>query len=144
MSQVYFEDVEPGKEIPAVKEHCDSRRLVMWAAAVGDFYQIHYDKDYAQSTGLPERIVHGSLKHALLGRLIHEWVSPGGRVIKFGCQYRGMDGVNTDVICRGVITKKYQEGGQNLVELEVWTENVEGQKTTPGSALVALPSRQRP
>ncbi len=43
--------------------------------------------------------------------------------------------------CRGVVTAKRQEGGENLVELEVWTENPEGQKTTPGTATVALPSR---
>lgn len=141
MSQVYFEDVEPGQEIPALKERCDSRRLVMWAAAVGDFYQIHYDKDYAQSSGLPDRIVHGSLKHALLGRLLHQWVSPAGRIVRYGCQYRGMDPVDSDVLCRGVVKRKYQEGGQNLVELEIWTEDARGQRTSPGSAVVALPAR---
>jgi acyl dehydratase len=141
MSQVYFEDVKEGQEIPSLTDKPTSQRLVMWAAASGDFYQIHYDKDFALGNGLPERIIHGALKHALLGRLLHEWAGDGGRVKKVACQYRGMDIVNDDVICHGVVKRKYQEGGENLVELDIWTESPQGQKTTPGTAIVALPSR---
>jgi acyl dehydratase len=141
MSQVYFEDVQEGQEIPILTEKCTSQRLVMWAAGSGDFYQIHYDKDFAQGTGLPDRITHGALKHALLGRLLHEWVGDGGRVKKVACQYRGMDIVNENVICHGVVKRKFQEGSENLVELEIWTETPQGQKTTPGTGIVALPSR---
>ena len=141
MSQVYFEDVQESQEIPTLTDKCTSQRLVMWAAASGDFYQIHYDKDFAQGNGLPDRITHGALKHALLGRLLHEWVGDGGRVKKVACQYRGMDMVNEDVICHGVVKRKYQEGGENLVDLDLWTETPQGQKTTPGTGVVALPSR---
>ena len=87
-------------------QNCDSQRLVYWAAGSGDFYQIHYDKDFAQGTGLPDRIVHGALKHALLGRMLHEWAGDEGRVRSVACQYRGMDMVDKDVICKGVVTGK--------------------------------------
>ena len=141
MAQVYFEDVSEGQEIPKLVQGCDSQRLVLWAAGSGDYYQIHYDKDFAQKTGLPDRIVHGALKHAMLGRLLHEWVGDEGRVRRFACQYRGMDDVDKDVTARGIITGKRSEDGQNLVDLEVWTEDPDGKKTTPGTATVALPSR---
>ncbi|HXG42223.1 MAG TPA: MaoC/PaaZ C-terminal domain-containing protein [Dehalococcoidia bacterium] len=141
--QLYFEDVHEGQEVPSLTVHCDSQRLVMWAAASGDFYQIHYDKDFAIGNQLPERIVHGALKHALLGRMLHEWIAPGGRIRRLTCQYRGMDLVNKNVVCKGVVTRKYQEDGRNLVELDVWTESEDGQKTTPGTAVVVLPSRGR-
>ena len=45
------------------------------------------------------------------------------------------------VFAKGTITKKYQESGVNLVDCDIWLENAEGQKTTPGTATVALPSR---
>jgi acyl dehydratase len=73
--QPYFEDISEGQEVTTLTQHCDSQRLVYWAAGSGDFYQIHYDKDFAQGTGLPDRIVHGALKHALLGRMLDEWVA---------------------------------------------------------------------
>ena len=139
--QVHFEDVNEGDEIPKLVKNCSTQQLVHWAAGSGDFYQIHYDKDFAQSTGLKGLIVHGALKNAFLGQLLHDWVSGQGRIKKFGCQYRGMDEPNQDIVCRGVVTKKYQEGDQNFVELDVWTENPQGQKTTPGTAVVTLPSR---
>ena len=141
MAQTYFEDVAEGQEIPKVVLNCTSQQLVYWAAGSGDYYQIHYDKDFAQATGLPECIVHGALKHALLARMLHEWVGPAGKVVRVACQYRGMDMINKDVTSRGTITGKRQADGNNLVDLEIWTEDPGGNKTTPGTATIALPSR---
>jgi acyl dehydratase len=139
--QVYFEDVNEGDEIASLTKNCSTQQLVMWAAGSGDFYQIHYDQDFAKGTGLDHIIVHGALKNAFLGQLLHDWAAPGGFIHEFGCQYRGMDYPNQDIVCRGVVTKKYVEDGRHLVELDIWTENPRGQKTTPGTARVSLPSR---
>jgi acyl dehydratase len=139
--QVYFEDVAEGQEIPELKKNCSTQQLVLWAAGSGDFYQIHYDKDFAQGTGLPGLIVHGALKHAFLGHLLHDWIGPAGQLRKFGCSYRGMDYPKQDIRCRGVVKRKFSDGGTNLVELDVWTENPDGKKTSPGTATVALPSK---
>jgi acyl dehydratase len=139
--QVYFEDVEVGDSIPTLRKNCSTQQLVVWAAASGDFYQIHYDMNFAKRTGLDNIIVHGALKNAFLGHVLHDWVAPAGRIERFGCQYRGMDYPDQDITCGGVITKKYVEGDRHLVELDVWTENPNGQKTTPGTARVLLPSR---
>ena len=140
MPQLIFNDIKEGDEVTTLTQNCDSQRLVLWAAGSGDYYQIHYDKDFAIGTGLPERIVHGALKHALLGRMLHEWIGDKGRVQRLACQYRGMDMIDKDVICKGVVTAKRSENGFNLVDLEIWTEDPSGQKTTPGTATVSLPS----
>lgn len=141
MTQVHFEDVSVGDEIPQLKKNCSTQQLVLWAAGSGDFYQIHYDKDFAQSTGLRGLIVHGALKNAFLGQLLHDWAGDRGSIRKFGCAYRGMDEPNQDIVCRGVITRKYSEGDEHFVELDVWTEKPDGTKTSPGTALVTLPAR---
>jgi hypothetical protein len=86
-------------------------------------------------------IVHGALKHAFLGQLLVEWTGDVRSLKRWQVQYRGMDVPEQDITCRGVVTKKYQEQGENLVELDIWTENPEGQKTTPGIALVSLPGK---
>jgi len=139
--QVYFEDINVGDEIPKLVKNCTTQQLVMWAAGSGDMYPIHYDKDFAAGNGLPGVIVHGALKNAFLGQMLHDWVGEKGDIKKYGCQYRGMDVPGQDIICRGVITNKLPEGGQNLVELDIWTEKPDGDKTTPGKATVILPSR---
>jgi acyl dehydratase len=137
---VKFADVSEGMAIPELKKNCSTQQLVLWAAGSGDFYQIHYDKDFAVGTGLSNIIVHGALKNAFLRQLVHDWVGNSGKIKKYGCSYRGMDFPNEDITCKGTVTKKYEEGGERLVDLEVWTENPQGKKTTPGYATVVLNS----
>ena len=139
--QVYYEDVNVGDEIPTLVKNCTTQQLVMWATGSGDMYPIHYDKDFAAGNGLPGVIVHGALKNAFLGQMLHDWVGEKGEIKKYNCQYRGMDVPNEDIICRGVVTNKARDGGLNIVELDIWTEKASGEKTSPGKATVVLPSR---
>ena len=139
--QVYFEDVAEGQELAPLTMTPDRQQLVKFAAASGDFNPLHFETAFANNAGLPETIVHGRFKYALVGRFLSEWAGYRGRVKKFGVTYRGMDMPKHEITVRGVVAKKYQEDGQNVAEVDVWTENAEGKKTTPGSAVVALPSR---
>ncbi|MFW6126514.1 MAG: MaoC/PaaZ C-terminal domain-containing protein [Chloroflexota bacterium] len=139
--QVYYEDVTEGMEVPILTKHPTKRQLVMWAGASGDFYDIHYDKDFAQRQGLQGVIVHGRLKAAFMGQLLTDWIGADGSLRKLTCRYKGMDMPGEDLTVRGQVTRKFVENGENLVDLEVWTENPGSGKTTTGSATVALPSR---
>ena len=152
-AQVLWDDVNEGDEIPTLVKNCSSQQLVMWAAASGDFYQIHYDERFAKGNQLQDIIVHGALKGAFLGQLLHDWAGEQGRIRRYAVSYRGMDYTNQDILCRGVVTKKFVEGDDHLVEVDIWTEtgeaqddgrpkNPPGQKTTPGSATVVLPARK--
>ncbi|MEE8400345.1 MAG: hypothetical protein V3S89_15135, partial [Desulfobacterales bacterium] len=69
------------------------------------------------------------------------WVGDDGMVKTFDCSYRGMDVPGYTLTCKGTVTKKYTEGGENLVACEIWLENGKGDKTTPGTAIVALPQK---
>jgi acyl dehydratase len=141
--QTYFEDVKEGQELPAIKIAPDKQQLVKFAAGSGDFNPLHFDENFPmlKPMGLTENIVHGRFKYAQIGRLVFALAGYQGRVKKFGVQYRGMDMLNKPITARGVVTAKRQENGENLVDLDVWTEDAEGKKTTPGTATVALPSR---
>ncbi len=139
--QLYFEDVEEGMELPTVEKNPTTQQLVKYAGASGDYYQIHYDQEFAKANGLPNVILHGALKNAFLGHLMTNWVGEQGTLRKLSAQYRGMDVPGTPIYAKGVVTKKYVENGENLVECDIWLENHKGEKTTPGSALVALPTR---
>ena len=62
MSNVlYWEDVEEGTRVSPLEKHPTTQQLVMYAGASGDFYQIHYDNDFAKNNGLPGVIIHGAL-----------------------------------------------------------------------------------
>ncbi|HAA94439.1 MAG TPA: dehydratase [Dehalococcoidia bacterium] len=141
VDQIYWDDIDEGTEITPLVKNPTTQQLVKYAGASGDYYQIHYDKDFAKNNGLEDVILHGALKNAFLGHLVTKWMGPDGDLKRLACQYRGMDIPGTPVTAKGVVTKKYQDGGSNLVDCDIWLENEKGEKTTPGSATVALPSR---
>ena len=139
--QVYWDDIEEGAEIALEKEEMSSQRLVVWAAASGDFYQIHYDDGFAENNRLPGIIVHGALKGMLIGRLLDEWTGSEGRIVNWGVSYRGMDPARPDLRVWGKVTKKYEQDGEALLDLDVGVAQPDGTQTTPGTATVALPKK---
>jgi acyl dehydratase len=138
--QIYIQDVKAGDELPVLTKTCTPRQLVMWAAASGDFYEIHYDVEFARAMGLPGLVVHGALKNAFLGQLLHDWVAPEGRIVRYGCSYRGLDYPGEELHCGGTVTGISRDGGAHLVELDIWLRNERQEITTPGTAVVELPS----
>ena len=140
-AQIYYEDVEASSELPSLEKNPTTRQLAQYAGASGDFYQIHYDKDFAQANGLPGVILHGALKNAFLGQLMSDFAGELGWLRKLTVQYRGMDQPGSKITGRGKVTKKYVDGQDHVVECEIWLENAKGEKTTPGAATVVLPSR---
>jgi hydroxyacyl-ACP dehydratase HTD2-like protein with hotdog domain len=123
-----------GEEIPELVKHPTTRQLVQYAGAQGDFYEIHYDQDFARSVALPGVILHGLLKAAFLGQLVTDWLGERGTLKNFEVSYRGIDQPGRPYRCRGRITRV--DGAQ--VELEVWGEDPDGNRTTIGSATVLM------
>tara|TARA_B100000678_G_C17887526_1_gene374013 strand:+ start:24 stop:464 length:441 start_codon:yes stop_codon:yes gene_type:complete len=140
---LYWEDVTVGTEIPPLVKNPSNRQLVKYAGVSGDFYEIHYDKDFAISTGLNGIIIHGALKQAFLGQLITDWIGPSGTLKKLSSQYRGMDEPGSPLICKGKVVKTYVLDHLHLVDCEIWIENSKGQQFTPGNATVLLPIKPR-
>lgn len=135
----FFEQVEKGQELPYLNKCPDLRQLVMWAGASEDFNLIHFDRDYARKTGLPDVIVQGPLRICFMGQLVSNWIGEKGRLEEFSSRMLDVVPVNTPLTCKGKVTKKYREGDKKLVELELWIEDPTGKKNTTGSAVVSLP-----
>ncbi len=148
MAQLFWEDVEVGTKIPPYPKAVTMMELNRFAGANDEFTLIHMDRDYAQNVaGLPDIIVMGNLKYAYLSNMMNKWIGESGTLKRLSVQYRGVDipgpALSTEptMFYKGRVTKKYIQNGSNCVECEVWVENKEGQVTTPGSALVILPTR---
>ena len=131
-----FEDIHEGDALPELRKTPTLQTLVKYSAGGGDFNPLHHDYEFPQAKQIGSIIVHGRFKYASLGELVSNWLGHAGRIRRISCQYRGMDLPGREFVCRGVVKKKSEEGGRRLVEIDVWAENAEGKKTTPGSALV--------
>jgi hydroxyacyl-ACP dehydratase HTD2-like protein with hotdog domain len=120
---------EVGHEFELVKKPT-TRTLVQYAGASGDFYEIHYDQDYARSIGLPGVILHGLLQAGFLGQLVTDFAGNEARLKTFEVSYRGMAQPARPFTCKGVV--KAVDGKD--VQLEIWGEDADGKKTVIGSA----------
>lgn len=134
-----FEDIKEGDALPELRKTPTLQTLVKYSAGGGDFNPLHHDYNFPQSKQIGSIIVHGRFKYATLGEFVSNWLGHAGRIRKLSCQYRGMDLPDKEFVCKGIVKKKSSEGGENVVELDVWAENAEGKKTTPGSAVVVFP-----
>ena len=132
-------EVAPGQELPPLVKRPTTRQLAMYAGASGDFYEIHYDREFALAQGLPGVILRGALKSAFLGQLVTDWMGPEGTLRELSVRYREMDVPGDTLTCRGRVAGKDADAG--TVTCELWIENGAGKKTTTGRAVVALPSR---
>ena len=139
---LFVEDVSVGDELPALEKHPTTRQLVMYAGASDDYTPIHYDKELAAEAGHDSVIVHGALKSAFLAQLVTDWIGPSGKLRELSVSYRAIDFPRDTLTCKGRVTGMRVEGGEHLVECDIWLENGKGETTTPGRAVVSLPSRK--
>lgn len=133
-----WESVQVGDKLAELKKKPGVSQLVKYAAGSGDFNPLHHDYNFFQSQAIGSIIVHGRFKYASLGELVSNWLGHAGRIKMLSCQYRGMDFPDKEITCKGQVDKKWEEGGQKLAELTIWTENEAGQQTTPGKAIVVF------
>jgi len=139
--QRYFEDIEIGDQLDERVVTPTKRLAVKFACASGDFYEIHYDKDFAVAAGFPDVIVHGAQKASFVGQMLTNWMGLEGVLKKVNCSFRGIDFFDVDLICTGRVTEKFVENDEHCVKCEVWIDNAKGQRTTLGGGVVALPTR---
>lgn len=143
--QVRFEDVAVGDELPSLhKGPLTPVHLVRWSGAMENWHRIHYDERFAvEHDKLPGRLVNGSFKQQFIMQLLKDWAGLEGWPWKARFRFRAMDVVGATLEVWARVTAKIPCGAYGLVELELGIRDESGADTTTGSALVALPSKER-
>ena len=141
-SQVYFEDVEVGQEIPSLTKNVNTVNILMYVAAVWLMDRIHFDNPYAvKRRGLPDIVAPGNMAGDSYVQLLNDWVGEKGRLKKIGLQFRSFMIPGNVLTCGGRITSKSVEDSKGRVELELWIRNQDGVVCVPGKGVVELPLR---
>jgi acyl dehydratase len=128
-----------GDRLPELVVTATSRQLVRYAAASRDFYEAHYDLEFARAAGLPGVILHGLFKLALFGRAVSSWAGPDCFVREVGATYRGVDLVNQPFRVSPTVVEATTEDGLHVVTLDLKGISIEGKETTMGNAVVDFP-----
>ena len=133
-----FDCINLGDNIPELVKQPSTQQLVMYAGASRDFYQVHYDQQFAQSIGLPKVIVHGALKSAFLGQMITNFINQSATLTRLFVRYNSIDFEGCLMKCKGTITKIIIANSKKVIDCDIWIENPEGTKTTAGTATFEL------
>ena len=128
-------EIKMGQNIPnLVKGPVRVRQLARFAAATGEFVDIHYDKDFALNAGLSDIIIQGLYKTAVISQMLKDWTGSAQTIKRINVRHLGMDVAGNTLTAGGKVSKV--EGGK--VECEVWIDNQFGHRTVHGTAFIVI------
>jgi acyl dehydratase len=115
------------------------RHLAMFAVSTAEFVDIHYDKTYAQSLGLPDVIIQGLYKTSIIAQMLKNWVGNERAIRWLNVQHRAMDIAGNTLTACGRVLETSPQDGEKLTRCEVWIENQFGHRTTVGTVGLNIP-----
>lgn len=130
-----FTDVEEGEELPARAMELTADQVRAYAKAAGIWAPRFTDDEAARQEGLPGIIAPGNLSMGVLAGHIEAWAGVGS-LRRLGTTFRGIVRPGRLRLC-GAVTERNESA--RTVELDVWLENVDGERSVIGTATVALP-----
>jgi acyl dehydratase len=117
-----------------VFENLSRTQLVMYAGASGDYNPVHTDEVFATKVaGYPTVFAHGMLSMGATARMLTNWVGDG-RLTKYGVRFVSQVWPGDTLTARATVKAIREEGGQNLVDLDVVTLNQDGKEVVSGYA----------
>ncbi|HEX3963103.1 MAG TPA: MaoC/PaaZ C-terminal domain-containing protein [Trebonia sp.] len=138
MTQV--KDIKVGDELPSFTRTTGFDNWNRYAAVNDEFVPIHMDDEAGRAAGYPTAFGMGNLQWAYLHDLVRDWLGDDGAIVSLKCQFRAANTKGMTVTARGVVSAVREDGGKRIAELDIWTEDGEGAKLAPGSAIVELAS----
>lgn len=142
MKRLFFEDVEVGTHIPNLVKKVDLLQLIRYSAATWNFYLLHLEREFAHKKGVRDANIHAPFYGAFLATMMTRWAGDPGRLKKLKYTVKVMGFPGDTLNGKGTVVKKYRDGGENLVDCDIWVENQDGVKVGPGSATISLPSKE--
>ncbi|MSQ10071.1 MAG: hypothetical protein EXR52_03600 [Dehalococcoidia bacterium] len=138
----YFDDCTVGKEFTlGQRGPVTTEMMARWAAGSGDFNPIHYDRTEALRQGLPDVIIAGPMKFAMLLDCLTDWAGSQTAIRKAKTRYQGMDVAGTVFTFQATVTATDPDGQTGAVNLDIRAVNQHGETTTVGEATLVLPRR---
>jgi acyl dehydratase len=108
--------------------------------------RLHWEPARARELGLPTSYDYGALRETWLSHLVTDWMGDDAWLWKLECQHRRFNFIGDTSWLTGEVADKRQVetagGVRNEVHLSLRITNQRGEVTSPGKAVVLLPSRE--
>lgn len=152
----YWEDVNIGEEMTPVLEKgvLTMMEIIRFGLFVSgaprrierrhEDIEEGFSREQAQKrSGLENASDYGPQRVCWLAQFCTDWMGDDGTLKKLTCQIRHPNIMGDSNFVKGRVTGKRTTGGEHLIDCEIWVENQSRLVTAPGSAVIALPSKNR-
>jgi hypothetical protein len=106
--------------------------------------RLHWEPQRAQELGLPTSYDYGAMRETWLVHAVTDWMGDDAWLWQLRCEHRKFNYIGDTTGVRGEVVGKRQQDGRHEVHLALRCENQRGEVTTPGTAIVLLPTREQP
>ena len=103
--------------------------------------RVHWEQDFALMVGAPGAYDYGPERCSWLTHHLTNWMGDDGFLRKASCKIRRHNPEGDMLFIDGKVTRKFQQDGRCLVEIEQAAHNQDGELSILGSGVVELPSR---
>ncbi|MBP1722870.1 MAG: dehydratase [Deltaproteobacteria bacterium] len=125
------------KDIPPYRIQVSKVRMMMYAAATWNPYQLHWDSEFSKSRGFADANVAGPMFGDYLAEMLIRWAGHPSRLKTLEYTNRNMAFPGDTLICRGEVRGSILKDGTNIIDCRVWVESQEGRILAEGSATVS-------
>ncbi|MGH2758342.1 MAG: MaoC/PaaZ C-terminal domain-containing protein [Actinomycetota bacterium] len=128
---------EGAEHTETMVDEVDRAMFVRYAGASGDFNPIHWNEGFAKSAGYPGVFAQGMFTAGVLGSFLTNWLGESN-VRRFRTRFVGQVWPGEAIVCRGTVTRVYDEGDETRADLDLEVTNADGERKIDGSATVVL------
>lgn len=134
-----FEEVVRGESLPPLDFPITVKTLVLGVCGTRDLMPYHHNPAYSKSIGNPDMFVNTMFEQALFARYVTDWSGPESDFRATTLQMVGQLVPGDEARIRGRVVKKYHDGEDCLVEIEMAAHSARG-LAARSSATIAMPS----
>ncbi len=127
-----------GEELPPFTRETGFEVWNRYAAVNDEFIPIHMDDEAGRAAGMPGAFGMGNLQLAYLHNLVRDWLGERGRILRMQISFRAVNTKGQTVSARGRVTAVTPQPDGIHADLEVWTEDQDGNRLAPGSCTVLI------
>jgi len=132
-----FDGISVGEERTQEFPALTRTMFVRYAGASGDFNPMHHDDTIATQVGNPSVFGHGMLTMGLAARVVKDWFGPES-IRRLQVRFAKQVWPGDVLTCTATVTGKREEGGEQLVDLDLTVANDKGDKAITGSAVATV------
>ncbi len=130
-----YDAVFEGDEIDVAAVFHAKDRVRAYARTSGIFFPRFTDDEGARREGLPGMITPGNMSMGLISTYLERWAGPG-TLRRLGTTFRGLLLPDRTIRICGVVTQR--DDAARSVEVDVWIENEDGERSVIGTATLVL------